>query len=161
MRQKRTTPTNNAFPKAGEGGPLAVDEDAIFKSTTVGENMYPHNKNLTSNAQNLRKNMTPEERHLWYDFLKKLPITVKRQYVVGSFILDFFIPSANVAIELDGSQHFEPVARESDRLRDEYLNNLGIKVLRYTNLEIKKQFDAVAGNILYNIGLDFKDVKHT
>lgn len=57
-------------------------------------------------AQNLRKNMTPEERHLWYDFLKQLPVTVRRQKVLGSYIVDFFIASANLVIEVDGSQHF-------------------------------------------------------
>jgi very-short-patch-repair endonuclease len=116
--------------------------------------MYPYNKKLTNNAKNLRKNMTPEEKHLWYDFLKHLPITVKRQYVVESFILDFFIPSANVAIELDGSQHFESELKEADKERDARLCILGIKVLRYTNLDIQRRFDAVSKDILRNIGLD-------
>ena len=60
--------------------------------------MYPYNKELTQCAKELRKNMTPEEKHLWYDFLRFLPMTVKRQQVVGNYILDFFIPSANIAI---------------------------------------------------------------
>ena len=76
--------------------------------------MYPYNKTLTEFAQELRKNMTPEEKRLWYDFLKYLPMTVKRQYVVANYILDFFIPSVNIAIELDGSQHFESEAKEAD-----------------------------------------------
>ena len=120
--------------------------------------MYPHNKRLTSNAQSLRKNMTPEEKHLWYDFLKKLPITVKRQYVVDNFILDFFIPDSNIAIELDGSQHFEPEAKEADRYRDMQLAEHRIKVLRYTNMDIKKRFEGVASDILKHIGLDFTDL---
>ena len=73
--------------------------------------------------------MTPEEKHLWYDFLKRLPVTVKRQYVVGNYILDFFIPSANIAIELDGSQHFESEAKEADKKRDNELSLLGIRVI--------------------------------
>ena len=121
--------------------------------------MYPHNKKLTSYAQDLRRDMTPEERHLWYDFLKKLPITVKRQYVLENYILDFFIPSAKIAIEIDGTQHYEPEARAADRLRDAELMKYGIRVLRYTNFDVQKCFDGVASDILNNIGLEFADLK--
>ena len=65
-----------------------------------------NNLELKNNAQNLRKNMTKEERHLWYDFLKKLPMTINRQKIVGHYILDFYCASVKTAIELDGSQHF-------------------------------------------------------
>ena len=65
------------------------------------------NPKLTDNAKNLRKNMTKEERHLWYDFLKTLPITVNRQKVIGNYIVDFYIATAKLVIELDGSQHYE------------------------------------------------------
>ena len=103
--------------------------------------------------------MTPEEKHLWYDFLKKLPITVKRQHIIENYILDFFIPSKKIAIELDGSQHFEPEAREADRQRDALLGLYGIKVLRYTNLDVKKRFDGVIYDILENIGLEMSDLR--
>ena len=121
--------------------------------------MYPHNKKLTAYAQELRKDMTPEERHLWYDFLAKLPIVVKRQYVVGNYILDFFVPSKKIAIELDGSQHYEPEARAADALRDAELMRYGVRVLRYTNIDVKKRFEGVASDILKNIGLEFSDLK--
>ena len=65
-----------------------------------------NNPNLTNLSQNLRKNMTKEEKHLWYDFLKNLPITVNRQKVIGNYIVDFYCAKANIAIELDGSQHY-------------------------------------------------------
>ena len=110
--------------------------------------MYPYNKNLTAYAKELRKNMTPEEKHLWYDFLKFLPLTVKRQYVVGNYILDFFIPSTNIAIELDGSQHFETEAKEADRLRDLELAKVGIRVVRYRNTEITQNFVGVVSDIM-------------
>ncbi len=113
--------------------------------------MYPYNKTLTEYAQELRKNMTPEEKHLWYDFLKFLSVTVKRQYVVGNYILDFFIPSANIAIELDGSQHYEPEAKEADRLRDLDLGSMGIKVIRYQNIEIKQNFEGVVADIMKHL----------
>ena len=106
-----------------------MDEDALTNNQNIGDPMYPHNKRLTTNAQLLRKNMTPEEKHLWYDFLKILPITVKRQQVIDNYILDFFIPSANIAIEIDGSQHFEPDAKEADRARDESLSKFGIRFI--------------------------------
>ena len=95
--------------------------------------MYPYNRDLTKYAKELRKNMTREEKHLWYDFLKLLPMTVKRQYVVGCYILDFFIPSVNIAIELDGSQHYEKEAREKDSIRDEYLKSLNTKLQEEMN----------------------------
>ena len=120
--------------------------------------MYPHNKKLTVNAQNLRREMTPQERHLWYDFLKKVPLTIKRQYVLENYILDFFIPSVKIAIEIDGAQHFDPQAKQADKCRDELLNSYGIKVLRYTNLDINRNFDGVASDILRNVGLEYSDL---
>lgn len=121
--------------------------------------MYPYNESLTEFAKELRKNMTPEERHLWYDFLKFLPLTVKRQYIVGNYILDFFIPSVNIAIEIDGSQHAEIKGKKADEIRDRDLSEVGIKVIRYTNSQINKQFDGVISNIMKNIGIDYSDLK--
>ena len=121
--------------------------------------MYPYNPKLTGNSQALRKRMTKEEKHLWYDFLKKLPVTVKRQYNIENYIVDFFIPSAKIVIELDGSQHFEIEAKHLDNLRDIELSTYGIRVLRYTNMDIRERFEGVASDILKNIGLDFDDLK--
>ena len=122
--------------------------------------MYSYNKKLVSNAQELRKNMTAEERHLWYDFLKKLPIPVKRQKNIENYILDFYIPSAKLAIEIDGRQHKLVENREDDRIRDEFLNSLGITVVRYTNDDIRDRFQAVAKDILNRLGLGYEDLKH-
>ena len=122
--------------------------------------MYSYNKKLVSNAQELRKNMTAEERHLWYDFLKKLPIPVKRQKNIENYILDFYIPSAKLAIEIDGRQHKLAENREDDRIRDEFLNSLGITVVRYTNDDIRDRFQAVAKDILNRLGLGYEDLKH-
>ena len=118
-----------------------------------------HNKQLVPFAKQLRKEMTKEERHLWYDFLKYLPMTVKRQYVVVNYILDFFIPTANIAIELDGSQHGEPEARKADQERDRDLLSMGIKTLRYTNIDINKNFDGVIIDIMKNVGINYGDLK--
>ncbi len=110
-----------------------------------------HNAKLTSNAKTLRKNMTKEERHLWYDFLKTLSVTVNRQKVIGNYIVDFYIAASKIVIELDGSQHYEDKGIESDKKRDEFLNSLGIKVLRYSNLDINQRFESICEDILNEI----------
>ena len=110
-----------------------------------------NNHKLTGVSKTLRKRITPEEKHLWYDFLKLLPQTVQRQKVIGNYIVDFYCASAKLVIELDGAQHFEKAAKEEDRIRDAYLNSLGITVLRYTNIEIHKNFDAICKEIRYYI----------
>ncbi len=97
--------------------------------------------------------MTAEERRLWYDFLKALPVNVHRQKVIGNYIVDFYCAKAKLVIELDGSQHFESDGLKSDLIRDAYLNNLGLTVLRYSNLDINRNFDAVCADILKHLGL--------
>ena len=109
------------------------------------------NSKLTDNSKALRINMTKEERHLWYDFLKTLPVTVNRQKVISKYIVDFYIATAKIVIELDGSQHYEDSGKENDAIRDEFLSSLGIKVLRYTNLDIHQRFDSVCQDILNHI----------
>ena len=102
-----------------------------------------YNKSLVSSAQLLRKEMTKEEKHLWYDFLKKLPVTVNRQKNIGNYIVDFYIASKNIVIELDGSQHYEQINIEKDTDRTEFLKQFGITVLRVPNNYINQHFDAV------------------
>ncbi|MBP3634397.1 MAG: endonuclease domain-containing protein [Oscillospiraceae bacterium] len=103
--------------------------------------------NIQKNAQVLRKNMTKEERHLWYDCLKHLDETVKRQFVIGPYIVDFYCASAALVIELDGSQHYENEGKQNDLIRDAYLSNLGLLVKRYSNHEIHTQFKSVCEDI--------------
>ena len=105
------------------------------------------NKKLTPLSQTLRKNQTKEEALLWYHFLKKYPIQFRRQYVIGEFIVDFYCHKAKLVIELDGSGHYEPDVIQKDKRRTEYLESLGLLVLRFTNLEISKYFHAVCENI--------------
>lgn len=102
---------------------------------------------LTEKSQQLRRNMTKEERRLWYDFLKGLPITFNRQKVIGQYIVDFYCASAGVVVEIDGSQHYENIGKENDRVRDEYMKSLGLTVLRYSNDEVNNSFDAVCEDI--------------
>ena len=109
------------------------------------------NARLTPNAKTLRKTRTKEERRLWYDCLKLLPVTVHRQKVIGRYIVDFYCASAGIVIELDGSQHYEEVAMEADRERDAYLNSLGLTVLRYTNLDVNRKFKEVCEDVYRQI----------
>ena len=104
-------------------------------------------RNLKTYAQQLRREMTREERHLWYDFLRTLPITVNRQKVIGPYIVDFYCASAKLVIELDGSQHYDEEGLIKDTERTKALNNYGISVLRFTNREINDKFEAVCGYI--------------
>ena len=115
-----------------------------------------HNGNLSSNAKVLRKNMTKEERHLWYDFLKPLPLMVHRQKVIGKYIVDFYIAEAKLVIELDGSQHFDPAGQKADQVRDAYLNSIGLTVLRYSNSDIHFRFQDVCRDILNKLPVSEK-----
>lgn len=111
--------------------------------------MYKSTKNpkLTNISRVLRSNMTPEEKHLWYDFLKKLPLTVHRQKVIGKYVVDFYLAEPKIVIELDGSQHFKHKHAEADKIRDAYLESLGNIVLRYTNAQINQSFIVVCQSI--------------
>ena len=109
---------------------------------------YPSNQNLKGNAQKLRREMTKQESHLWYDFLRHLSLNVKRQKVFGNYIVDFYCSKAKTVIELDGSQHYEDAAQAYDQKRDAYLSSLGLHILRYTNLDINRNFQGVCNHIL-------------
>ena len=102
-----------------------------------------NNKELTENSQSLRKNMTKEERHLWYDFLRSYSVKFTRQKVLGKYIADFYCAKANLVIELDGSQHYEDEGLVNDEKRTEYLEQYGIKVVRISNLDVLKNFEGV------------------
>ncbi|WP_026657720.1 endonuclease domain-containing protein [Butyrivibrio sp. AC2005] len=106
-----------------------------------------YNRMLKNNSQKLRKQMTKEERHLWYDFLKSLPVTINRQKVIGPYIIDFYCAKSKTAIELDGSQHFEKDGKATDIERDNYLKEIGIKVIRYANNDVNRNFDVVCEDI--------------
>lgn len=101
------------------------------------------NANLTQHAQQLRKAMTKEENLLWYRFLRKYPLQFRRQYVIGNYIADFFCHKAKLVVELDGSQHYEPENQAYDRERTVYLESQGLLVLRFSNLDVLRNFPNV------------------
>ena len=109
---------------------------------------YQSNKHLTANAQKLRKSMTDAERRLWYNFLKHLPTTVNRQKVIGNYIVDFYVHSARLVIELDGDQHGEAENAARDTVRDDWLREQGMTVLRYANGDVLHSFGEVCEDIL-------------
>ncbi|MBR3754585.1 MAG: endonuclease domain-containing protein [Clostridia bacterium] len=102
-----------------------------------------HNKSIVPVARMLRKNMTKEERHLWYDFLCKYPVRFSRQKVLGKYIVDFFCAKAELIIELDGSQHYEEKNIKKDYERTKYLEGYGLQVLRIPNNEVNLNFYGV------------------
>ena len=102
-----------------------------------------HNKQLVPLAKQLRKEMTKEERHLWYDFLRKYPVRFSRQKVLGKYIADFYSAEAKLVIELDGSQHYEDENIEKDAERTAFLEGYGLRVLRIPNNEVSRNFRGV------------------
>ena len=102
-----------------------------------------HNKQLVPLAKQLRKEMTKEERHLWYDFLRTHPVRFSRQKVLGKYIADFYSAEAKIIIELDGSQHYEADEMKKDSERTEFLERYGLKVVRIPNNEVNRNFQGV------------------
>ena len=102
-----------------------------------------HNVNLTINARILRNNMTKEERHLWYDFLKRYPVRFLRQKVIDNYIVDFYCHSARLIIELDGSQHYEEKGLLKDKIRTEIIEQRNLTVIRIPNNEVNRNFEGV------------------
>ena len=102
-----------------------------------------HNIELTANVRTLRKNLTKEERHLWYDFLKSYPVRFLRQKVIDNYIVDFYCHSARLIIELDGSQHYEENGLLKDKIRTERIKQRNLTVIRIPNNEVNKNFEGV------------------
>ena len=104
---------------------------------------HKHNHALVPFAKQLRNNMTKEERHLWYDFLKDYPVRFQRQKVLGKYIADFYCAAAKVVIELDGSQHYETEEREKDAARTAYLQGYDLRIIRIPNNAVMRNFYGV------------------
>ena len=102
-----------------------------------------YNKEIIPKAKELRKNMTKEERHLWYDFLRDYPVKFYRQKVMGKYIVDFYCAKAGLVIELDGSQHFEELGKAYDEERTAFLRKYGVQIIRIPNNELNGKFTGV------------------
>lgn len=106
---------------------------------------------MRTNARKLRKEMTKEERKLWYDFIKPMNLPFHRQQVLGNYIVDFYCAKKKLVVELDGWQHFESAGIASDKERDYFLEGLGLTVLRYSNTDMRDNFDGVCQDILQHM----------
>ncbi len=105
--------------------------------------VYTHRQVLAQRATVMRKNMTPWEKKLWFEFLGEYEVPFVAQKVIGNYIIDFYSRRVRLAIEIDGGQHFDLRQKRYDETRTTYLETLEIKVLRFTNNEIKDDFDGV------------------
>ena len=101
------------------------------------------NNKLLNVARILRRNMTRQEKHLWYDFLRYYPVKMYKQRIIDNFIADFYCHSARLVIELDGSQHYTIQGNEYDEARTEILEKYGIHVLRFSNKDVDDNFEGV------------------
>ena len=104
---------------------------------------YKHNKNIVPIAKTLRKNMTKEERHLWYDFLRGGDVKFLRQKPIGRYIADFYSAEAKLIIELDGSQYYEQINIEKDTERTAFFEQYGLTVVRIPNNQVNQNFRGV------------------
>ena len=111
------------------------------------DNFLPRNKELKLPSRELRTDATKQENHLWYDFLRNYRPRFTRQRIVNNYILDFYCHEAALAVEVDGSQHYEKEAADYDTARTEYLNGLGIEVMRFDNREVDGNFVGVCETI--------------
>ena len=113
-----------------------------MKETTVIKN-----SKMLPVARRLRREMTPQEKTLWYQFLRSYPVKIYKQRIIESFVVDFYCAEARLVIELDGSQHYTEQGKAYDEERSSIMEGYGVEVLRFTNLEVDREFDAVCERI--------------
>ena len=106
-----------------------------------------YNADLKDQARSLRRSMTPQEKHLWYDYLSSCPVRFRRQRPIGPYVVDFYCSKARLVIEVDGHEHFTDSGRRADARRTAYLESLGLKVIRFADYDVEKRFDRVCRHI--------------
>ena len=106
-----------------------------------------YNKKNITLAKNLRKMATPQENHLWYDFLSKYKVRIQRQKAIDNYIADFYCHKAGLVIELDGSQHYTVEGEQKDEFRTDILEEYGLKIIRFSNHQINTNFYGVCAYI--------------
>jgi len=126
---------------------LGTAERRRRDESNIMQTEYKHNRNLTPAARELRKNMTPQEKQLWYQFLRRYPVRILKQKVIGNFIADFYCAKAKLVIELDGSQHYFDAGLAYDKERTDIINAYGIEVIRFSNADVDGNFEGVCQTI--------------
>ncbi len=111
------------------------------------KNIIKRNHKLLENARKLRREMTSQEKHLWYDYLRFYPVKIYKQRIIDNFIVDFYCAKARLVIELDGSQHFTPDGKHYDMLRTDVIEKYKLKVIRFSNNDVDKKFNVVCSVI--------------
>ena len=137
-----------------------MDEQAMQRALMrIAHEIIEHNKGVGNVAligiqrrgvplaKQLRRDMTPWERKLWYCFLRTFTPRFQRQKPIGGYIADFYCAKTRLVIELDGAQHYTPEQQQTDSLRTEFFAQNHIRVLRFTNLDIDRRFDGVCQTI--------------
>ena len=104
----------------------------------------PYEEGLVSRARELRKNMTPAEKKLWYQYLCRFPLRVWRQRPIDRYVVDFYCPKLKLVIEVDGDSHFQENAPEQDAMRTATLESYGLRVVRFTNADVLENLEGVA-----------------
>jgi len=107
----------------------------------------PYNPNLKERARELRKNMTAAEKKLWYKYLREFKHRVLRQRPIDNYIVDFYCPDLSLVIEIDGDSHFSDEGREYDKERTTILESYGLKIIRFNNMEVLRNFESVCERI--------------
>lgn len=115
---------------------------------TSGRHWVPYLKNLKPRAQSLRRDPTPAERKLWYEFLRDLPHKFTRQKPLDRYVADFYCSRHRLVIELDGDSHYVANAQTYDASRTSTLELQGIRVIRFTNADVMQNFEPVCAAIL-------------
>ena len=126
---------------------LPLTREVARRSRDGGRDMKRYDKANIPLTKELRNNMTPWERHLWYDFLRDYPIRFQRQKAIGPYIADFYCAKAGLVIELDGGGHYEEEQIEKDRARTRALEQMKLRVVRVCDLDIDKDFRSVCDYI--------------
>ena len=134
------------------GGSIAVPEreggpPQRWKGKYMNNQYTGYNPRLTERAKSLRKTSTPQEKHLWYDFLSKYPVKFYRQRSIACYIADFYCSKAKLVVELDGSQHYTDEGMSYDDARTEIINQFGVAVIRFSNYEVDNNFEGVCYEI--------------
>lgn len=119
---------------------------------------FDYDKSNIIHARSMRKSMTDEERKLWLFCLKDLPVKFRKQTPIGDYIVDFYCSEVGVIIEIDGSQHYDESGIAYDKKRDAFLSDLGLRVVRIPNNDIRFNFDAVR-ELIYNLVAEYKNIK--
>ena len=132
VKEKTQPPPSGEVVEQSETGEGNMEKAPVMK-----------NNNLLDAAKDLRRNMTLQERHLWYDFLRGYHVKIYRQRIINNYIADFYCHAARLVIELDGLQHYEEDALIYDKERTKVFEKYGIMVLRFSNFDINENFAAV------------------